>query len=178
MFANENLKTRKEMVKMHDEYLKRLDEAINNNRYIEASWLCYAIIEQRVSRLILKNLKNCKKNKRTKDNTASIKVRLNCIINLIKKNYNNLGQLDIELFQKIKKWCELRNDLTHDLVSLDKYKCYDDEFKKLASDGYNLIKELYKESSKYRNLWYHADGCLEAFPESCKSKQQCIYLEK
>ena len=176
MIASENIKMRQEMVIMHNEYLQRLEESMNEKNYIEASWLCYAIIEQRINRLIEKHIKHCPKKINTKGYPVSINTRLKCIQNLIKLNYNGCGQLDYDLFLKSAKWCKNRNNLTHDLVNLKKYKKYDEEFKQLAVEGFQLVKKLYKEISKYRNWWYKSEECLERFPYDCKNQVQCLKI--
>lgn len=46
MKQRESYEIRLEMARMHDTYIEDLHEAMKEARYVEASWLCYAIIEQ------------------------------------------------------------------------------------------------------------------------------------
>ncbi len=177
MIATEDISTRKEMVLMHNEYLSRLEKAMKEENYIEASWLCYAIMEQRVNRLIMKHIRYCPKKEKTDQYPVSINTRLNCIKNLISKNFNGYGILDLNLFLNISDWCKLRNNLTHSLISLNKYKKYDEEFKNLALNGYELVKKMYDESSKYRIWWYKSDICTEEFPCGCKNNSKCLKMD-
>lgn len=85
MQPKDSLQVRKEMVKMHDEYLEKLDEAMANEKYIEASWLCYAIFEQRITRILEKVVSACPKKENEKNKFATISVRLECIKHLIDK---------------------------------------------------------------------------------------------
>lgn len=39
------------MAEMHEEFIERMSEAYDNQYYVEAVWYCYAIFEQRISRL-------------------------------------------------------------------------------------------------------------------------------
>ena len=52
---------RLEMVDMHNTYINNLETSFNNKNYIETSWICYSIFEQRVNRLIEKNIQYCQK---------------------------------------------------------------------------------------------------------------------
>lgn len=177
MRPKESYEVRQEMVKMHDRYLENLYEAIRNEEYVEAVWLCYAIIEQRVSRLIMKHIDMCPMKKREKDAPpVSISTRIHCIEKLIENKYGGYAQMDWTLFDDMKKWCDRRNTLVHGLVSLEHYKKYDEEFKMLAKDGVPIIKKLYEESNEYRK-WYYASDKLDEFPRfKCKcTKQRCIY---
>lgn len=179
MKQRESYEIRLEMARMHDTYIEDLHEAMKEARYVEASWLCYAIIEQRVTRLILKHLDNCPLEKKKKDVPVSISTRLSCIKTLIENEYGGYAQMDKALFEEIEKWCKDRNELVHGLVSLEHYKHYDKEFEKLAKDGTPIVEKLYKEITKFRE-WYYRDGVFGDFPKfkcMCK-KYRCIYEEK
>lgn len=60
MKSTENIEERLQRVDMHDFFLKKIDEAINEERYIEASWLIYSCMENRFYRTIQKYKKLCK----------------------------------------------------------------------------------------------------------------------
>lgn len=51
MIAKEEYAIRLKMAEMHEEYIERMSEAYDNQYYVEAVWYCYAIFEQRISRL-------------------------------------------------------------------------------------------------------------------------------
>lgn len=172
----DEFKTRIEMVDMHNTYISNLKKSFNNKNYIEASWICYSIFEQRVNRIIEKNIQYCSKKAKKKGRPASISARINCIINLIEKKYNGLDNLNKELFNDILKWCDKRNNLVHDLVKLDRYKNYNDEFHDLATNGISLVEKMYEEISKYRKLWYKMPEPITSFPNfDCKCNTKCIY---
>lgn len=176
MQPKDSLQVRKEMVKMHDEYLEKLGEAMANEKYIEASWLCYAIFEQRTTRILEKVVSACPKNENEdKDKDfASISVRLKCIKHLIDKEYGIFSSLDKTLFSRIQEWCKQRNELTHGLISLDHYKNFEMEFKSLAEDGQNLILPLY-DANKMIREWHNSVEVLPMFPEfKCNRKYKCL----
>lgn len=175
----ETLEVRREMAEMHDKFLEDLETAMKKKQYIEASWLCYAIFEQRINRLILKHICKCPKQPKAKNSApVSISTRINCIKELAQANYGGYGNFDFRLLCDIKEWCDDRNALVHGLVSLAHYKKYDEEFEAIAKKGIPLVYRLYEESTKLREWWY-ANEDFGEFPKvKCKcKKQRCIYEE-
>lgn len=177
MKAKEEYETRIEMVQMHKEFIEKMDDAFEKRRYVETVWYCYAIFEQRTSRLIAKYLDKYPVPHNRKDNkSAAISTRIKCIMKLIDARYGTFELFDKNLLENILKWCENRNELVHGLISLKHYKRYDDEFKELAECGRPLVHTLYKEITEFRNSWYVEEEPLSPFPHSkckCKSKK-CI----
>lgn len=174
MKPHESLEVRKEMVDMHAAYLQRLDAAMKNEQYVEASWLCYAIFEQRINRLVVKYLDKCPLPTKKGSVPIAISTRIRCIENLIKHNYGGFAEYDKTLLPDIKNWCHIRNTLVHGLIGLDKYKKYDEEFENLAKKGQPLVKRIYSENEKYR-IWFMGTDKLPDFPEyKCKCKTRCI----
>lgn len=176
MKAKENYEIRLQMAEMHEEFIERLSIAYDNNNYVEAVWICYAIFEQRVSRLIAKYIDKCTIPAREDDRTCSISVRIRCIKELINSQYGAFDGFNLKIMTKIEKWCKKRNALVHGLISLKHYKEYDKEFKDLAEEGVPLVFELYDACTDFRNRWYESEVQLEEFPKkTCQcSKMQCI----
>lgn len=165
-----------QMARMHDEYIERLEKAVEKKNYIEASWLCYSIIEQRITRMIDKHISFCPRAKKTKGKPAAISTRISCIKYLIEKNYGGYANLDNSLMSELTTWCNNRNELVHGLVSLEHYKQYDAEFKSLAERGYPLVKRLYVESGKLREWSRKPDSQFGPFPKKkCKCEYRCIF---
>ena len=174
MKPKDSLPIRREMVKMHDEYLAKLNEAMINAKYIEATWLCYAIFEQRIIRILEKVISSCPKKEKIDNKPSSISVRLSCIINLIEKEYDVFSELDKSVFCGIQKWCKKRNELTHGLISLDHYQNFELEFKRLAEEGQNLVLPLY-DASKIIREWHNSVESLPEFPGvTCNRKYKCL----
>lgn len=178
MKREEPYEIRCEMAKMHDTFLNKLDSAMKKKRFVEASWLCYAIFEQRITRIIKKHIVKCPRGKRGKDEKPiGITTRLLCLQKLCKQKYGPYADFDCELLREINTWCKRRNALIHGLVSLEHYKKYDNEFESLSKDGEPLVKRLYAEATKARG-WYRADNHLEKFPEiKCRCDHRCVYEE-
>lgn len=178
MKPNESRTVRDEMVSMHNEYIDRLEKAMESKSYVEASWLCYSLFEQRIKRLILKHISVCPKAKKKKGKDATISTRIACLQELVASQYGGYKDFAPDLLPSISKWCDRRNDLVHGLVSLEHYKEYDKEFKALAEDGEPLVKSLYAESTRFRKWWY-SNRELPAFPKfSCKcQKYRCLVEE-
>ena len=173
----EKYEKRVEMVKMHDEYINRMKESIKNEEYVEAVWFCYAIFEQRITRLILKHISCCPKKIKKEGKPAAITTRINCIKQLISNKYSSYELLDIKLLDEILTWCKTRNTLVHELISLEHYKKYDEEFKKLALEGEPLVLKLYEQITQFRKMWYKEESP-KYFPSiKCKCEYRCIYKE-
>lgn len=175
MIAKEEYSIRLKMAEMHEEFIERMSEAYDNQYYVEAVWYCYAIFEQRISRLIAKYIDQCNRPDRKDDKSAAISTRISCLQTVIQKNYGVYGSIDVALLDRILKWCKNRNELVHGLISLKHYKKYDEEFKKLAEIGVPLVFELYDVCSDFRNRWYKSDEPSVPLPvEKCRCKQKCI----
>lgn len=179
MKTKEPLEMRLEMVEMHKVFLEGLDHAMKKRQYIEASWLCYAIFEQRTDRIIQKHISKCPKLKRQpNEKPVGISTKLKCIQKLVKTKYFIYAQLDRELFKQIENWCKRRNTLIHGLVSLEHYKHFDKEFKKMAEDGAPLAHRIYDEAKKVRD-WCNADNHFGQFPDTkCRCDHQCILIKE
>ncbi len=177
MAKKESFETRCQMAKMHDAMVEKLNAAMKKQEYVEASWLCYSIFEQRVTRLIQKHLNKCPKQCRSeKAKDAGISTRIDCIVKLAKQGYGAYAQIDYSVFVKVKKWCRCRNTLVHSLLDINSYRKYDTAFKELAEEGSQLVPLIYTEATKVRN-WCNADNSFPKFPEircQCKS-QKCIH---
>ena len=176
MYKPETIEIRKQMAKMHDDMQKKLSEAMEKNEYVEATWLCYAIFEQRVNRMIMKHIHKCPKQNRPKNKApVGINTKIVCIIKLIKCAYGAYGLLDIKVFSDIKGWCKRRNALVHALLDINSYQKYDQMFEKLAIEGESLVYRVYKEATKLRD-WCNEGNHFQKYPPiTCKcEKWRCI----
>lgn len=176
MKAREEYKTRFEMAEMHEVFIASMSEAYDNGYYVEAVWYCYAVFEQRISRLISKYIDRCSRPDRTDDRSAAISTRISCLQKLINSKYGAFDSFDISILNRVSQWCEDRNELVHGLISLKHYKQYGEEFKKLAETGVPLVFELYDACTDFRNRWYKDGEPTINFPKiNCKcKKQKCI----
>ncbi len=81
----------------------------------------------------------------------------------------------IELLDNIRSWVKNRNNMMHDLLSLETYQDMDERFKKSSIEGKSLLDQLYSECTVFRKKFY-ADGYEFVFPEvamegcSCKPR--------
>lgn len=162
-----------EMAVMHDEFKRRLENAYEKGEYVEASWLCYAIFEQRIQRLIEKHIRKCPRPKRNNNAPVSISTKIKCIRNLSEAKYGGYENFDIELLDAISKWCTKRNSLVHSLLDISTYRQYDKDFRALAESGIPLVERLYSEVTKVRN-WYYEKNFGEFPIIKCKCKTRCI----
>lgn len=162
------------MAEMHDEMLKRLETAMDKKRYVEVSWLCYSIMEQRITRMIEKHVELCPRLYRASKIPAGISTRITCIKRLINKKYDVYANVDHDLIVSILYWCKNRNALVHSLLSLETYMQYDEEFRKLAETGFPLAIKIYDEATKVRE-WSKEHEFGEFPLRSCRCKKfKCI----
>lgn len=175
----EKMEDRLEYVDMHDFFLQRIDDAINGERYIEASWLIYSCMENRFFRTLQKYKKQCKyckgKCKKNK-NELAISTKIDCVKRLAENDVTCFSEsFSNDLLESIRKWVKSRNTMMHDLLSLETYQDMDTQFKKSAESGKELLDKLYASCTAFRSKFF-AEGYEFVFPEaamegcSCKPK--------
>ncbi len=146
---------------------------------MEAPWLCYAIFEQRIRRIVEKYISKCHKQRHShKDSPTSISIKLGCISKLNKVQYGPFSEFEKKLIKEIKRWRKKRIELVHGYVSIDLYKRYDKEFEVLAKLCAPLVRRLYDEATKVRE-WYRDEGHhVGKFLEiKCRCERHCIFEE-
>ena len=144
MKSTEKMEERLNLVDMHNFFLKKIDDAICEERYIEASWLIYSCIENRFFRTLQKYKKQCKycsgKCKKNK-NELAISTKIACVKRLLENNVNCISEsFTPELLENTRLWVKNRNNMMHDLLSLETYQDMDERFKISSIEG----KETYK----------------------------------
>lgn len=186
--------TRQEMVRMHNEFINKINEAVETNNYIIATWLCYAVFEQRIHRILEKIITQCPKERRSSnDRPTSISTKIGCLKKLIKYSYASLDGVDTQLLVDIEEWNRKRNTLTHSLVRLDTYHDINQNFEEVARSGQELVARLYSEAGKVRVLFmsmekipdFPADYTSNVMKDGkkikipgCKNKNQCICIRQ
>lgn len=174
----DSLEIRTEMVEMHEEYLNRIKLSIEKKNYIEVSWLCYAIFEQRTNRVIEKVISQCTLKEGKPNRVTAISTKLCCIKKLSEAKYAGINKINVDTIKDIEQWCRDRNSLIHDLVRIDRYRNFDEEFKDLADAGNQLVEKYYSEISEFRKWYQEDDNMLDVFPvdhcKECKKKEKCL----
>lgn len=179
MKSTEGMSERLKRVDMHDYFLNRINLAMKKGNYIEASWLIYACLENRYFRTIMKYRESCKychskgKCNRKRKNELALKTKISCVERLYHAGVSCISDaFDQDIFQQTKKWVKERNDLMHDLLSLEYYENTDERFKKSAEEGLCLLNKTYESCTKFRELFY-ADGYQFVMPEDAAEKCPC-----
>lgn len=176
MKSTEEKAKRMEMVDMHKFFLDKIDNAIKEKRYIEASWLIYSCMENRFFRTLqkYKSLCECCKGKskcKEKTNKLAITTKIKCVKRLAENGNPSISDnFPLDLLKGILDWVYKRNDMMHDLLALDTYKNTDDDFKKSAFEGVDLLKQLYDSCTGFRKAFY-TNGYEFIFPE--KAMRDC-----
>ncbi len=122
--------------------MEKLKNAIENEYYYEAIFLEYAIIEDR-TRSLLKHADITLNDENNREKTLNKKL-YDITHNVIFKDEYIKKHLTKDLIDSCYKWKDNRNELIHDLIYA-KYE--DEEIKKIALDGYDLVKTLNNKST-------------------------------
>lgn len=178
MKSNEPMESRLKRVDMHNFFLHRIDAAMKNENYIEASWLIYSCFENRFFRTLEKYKKDCKYCKgkswcNNKENRLALTTKIKCVRRLHDNNVTCISEaFRYELYKEILDWVDERNGLMHELLSLEFYENTDEMFKKSAEKGKKLLDETYESCTRFRKLFY-ADGYTFNFPEKAMEGCPC-----
>ena len=177
MKSTEKMEERLERVNMHDFFLKKIDKAIEEERYIEASWLIYSCMENRFFRTLQKYKFLCSKCKNNScsdsKNKLAISTKIKCIKNLAKANVSCISEsFDVDLLDNVQLWLNKRNVMMHELLSLETYQEMDEKFKESALKGKKLLDKLYSSCTTFRSKFYEENYNF-VFPEEAIQKCQC-----
>ena len=171
MKSTEDMAQRLLRVDMHEYFLSRISEAMENENYIEASWLIYSCFENRYFRTIQKYRDYCKycRSKGKCNHKQSNDLALTTKVKCVQRLYNNsvpciTNSFREGLFKETIDWIEKRNKLMHELLSLEYYQETDKRFLNSAEFGLNLLKETYDSCTLFRSYFYE-DGYEFVFPE-------------
>lgn len=181
MQPQEPLETRLKMVEMHDEVLDWYNKALNDELYIDACWYAYSCFESRIDRAISKIAIACPIPKRkNRGNPTGITTKIECLIRLCRSGHPFLKDLNPDMLCSIKGWCSERNDLVHDLVTLEKYPESNQRFKSLAIRSKKLVAYAY-ESARMIRLYYYESDSVPSIPDECAkkcrcTKKRCVFL--
>lgn len=176
MQSTEKMEERLERVDMHEFFLNKINEAITNERYIEASWLIYSCMENRFFRTLQKYKKQCKycsgKCKKNK-NELAISTKIACVKRLKENNVTCISDsFTSELLENIRLWVKKRNNMMHDLLSLETYQDMDECFKNSSIEGKALLDQLYSACTTFREKFF-AEGYVFVFPEEAMEGCSC-----
>lgn len=166
MKSVENKETRLEMVDMHKFFLDKINNAIEEKRYVEASWLIYSCMENRFFRVLCKFKNQCVYSDGKSKNELAISTKISCIRRMCQNNVICISDaFTIEQLDNISKWIKQRNRMMHDLLSLDTYEETDEEFELSALKGKVLLDELYESCTEFRKIFFSQDYIFE-FPKA------------
>ena len=179
MQSTESMESRLKRVDMHNYFLDRINASMENGNYIEASWLIYSCFENRFFRTLEKYNYLCKYcrsksrcNKKGK-NELALATKIKCVKRLHENHVSCISEVfRYDIFQEILNWVDKRNDLMHELLSLEYYENTDERFKESAEIGKALLDETYESCTKFRQRFYDDEYVFE-FPEEAMEGCQC-----
>lgn len=183
MKSTEDYSVRLKMVSMHQFFIDKVDDALDSDKYFEASWLIYSCLENRYFRVLDKYKRKCrycvKGGKcRKGSNKLAISTKISCVERLAKRGVECAKPFSGALIEDTRAWIKRRNRLMHNLLSLEDYQDkFDSEFKKLAIDGKAILEKTYAACSEFRAIFYRDDYVFE-FPEECMEACLCAINRK
>jgi len=139
-------KRQNEKGKLFETLIKKVDVAIKHKFYLEASWIQYSIIEERLLSIV-KKIDN-----RNPGNGFKVDKCLTRLKVLITKENNELlkRHFTVEFIERIRSWKNNRNSIMHDLA---KKHITETRIKNLAIDGNKLMRELNATIMRFKKDW-------------------------
>lgn len=139
----------------YSELMLGLNKSIKNEFYYESIFISYAILEDRTESL----LRHARlKTKDPNQQTLTLNQKINKIKQsaIFKDKYIE-KHLTQELIFEISNWKSKRNKLIHDLIH-SPYS--NNEIKKIALEGYNLVKRMNNKSTLVNKYLDKNNGCI------------------
>ena len=174
--STEKKEERLKRVDMHDFFLKKIHDAIDNERYIEASWLIYSCFENRYFRTVEKIKAQCKYSKgkcKKTSNELALRTKVRCLQRISEADCSCIKDaFPDELFAETLSWVKKRNLMMHNLLQLETYEDMDAQFEESAKEGLVLLNKTYDSCTKFRELFY-AEGYEFVFPEEAMDRCSC-----
>ena len=176
MKSNETIKPEDLQVRMHVDFFKKTQDAIDRGFYLEAIFREYATIEARLE-VIMGILgapcnKNAEDEKRRK---VEISTRIECLKGSL-KNVHSIGKSNLtpEFLKRLDKWRDARNRIVHGFYKNELlYGERTQQNGKLAKDGFLLARTLYNEAKRLRRyLRSHPDVVLPVVV--CREQQDTV----
>ena len=137
----------------YEQIIARLDSALEQEYYLEASWIAYSLLEDRTESALEKTggvLSNPR---------ASIEAKLK---ELEKRSASNTGLRSVsefpDIFDEVRKWKDKRNPLMHRMVEMPKsWEDINVDARDLAKESRELLGRYSSAVMKLRK-WYMKRG--------------------
>lgn len=161
---------------MHKDFFDRCKFAIDNGMYFEAMLMEYAAIEARLE--VIMGVIGLPCNKILPDSERrkiNISDRINCL-KTIRSTSDVFASTKLPngFFPKLKSWIDKRNRYIHGLYKNEmEYKNRMKNIAEVASKGYDICKELYRETKRLRRLSHN--NAIPSINIPC-TKNSCSYF--
>jgi hypothetical protein len=139
----------------YKEGIARIDDALDKEFWLEASWIIYAMFEDRCNSLLEKSGGPIPppKNGFVSINKKITELKTRAATNQFLNQVNHLSGMLQELYD----WKEDRNPIMHDLVDLPKdWSIINADAEKLARDGRDLLGRFTAAAMKVRKKYVKA----------------------
>ncbi len=136
------------------EQMGRLKKALKNYFYLEAIFIEYSIMEDRLESILRhagvweNMIEKERKQKKREDVFISIETKIRKISELARrKNSLENKYFSVDLMESVKSWKENRNPLTHALL---KKQLHTKDLEDIAVKGEEIVRILCSKSTSYR----------------------------
>lgn len=138
----------------YEQGIGRIDEALENEFWLEASWIIYAMFEDRCSSLLEKSGGAIP----SKNGFVSIHRKIEELKARASKNQFLAQVTELPgLLQEVNDWKKDRNTMMHSLVEMPReWSVIDSETKQLAKQGRNLLGRFSSAAMKVRKKYVKA----------------------
>ncbi len=138
MLMNSN----KEKYENYKILFSRLNKALKNEFYLEAIFIEYALIEDRLKSILISA-------NRFKPNLMSLSRKMSEVKRYHQLKTSSLSHcLTLEILDLIKLWSLKRNQLIHALAANN---FDDDTIKEIATEGIELVRQISKSAQKFKS---------------------------
>jgi hypothetical protein len=134
--------------KLYESFITRLEAANADEAFLECSWYCYAVLEDRLLSFLRGsggvNYGNGKPIRMMGPKMKELKLR---------KSHDSLlaAQLTDRLFDRLDKWKDDRNDLMHAMADATlTIEQIDKDAQKLSSEGKKLVRDYCAACRRYK----------------------------
>ena len=131
----------------YKEQFKRLNRAIVSRFYLEATFIAYSIMEDR-TKAILVHIDMYKSYLKKYKNKPSLHTKITYMQKITENDKLLKRYFSDDLFDRILKWKNFRNDMVHDLLN---QKITSQALADLACTGRDLAKILRDKTTNHRN---------------------------
>ena len=136
---------------LYKDLIARMNLALLEEFYMEACWIQYAIVEDRINSVIRHAYP--KNGAKFLGMTRGLDRKFDHIRDKIHAQDDDcVKTINKDLLKRLVRWKDKRNNLMHEIADTDNLTNVQSRLKKLANEGKDLVNELSARVFKYKKL--------------------------